>query len=207
MTNSVEITVFRKTHGVLSKRISLNKEGKVKSDGSECRMAEGSARRVKLESVDALADLIEQMPSDEALALGQLRTQLPDKVKVVLARDLNGEIPADIIARTAEYLRFETGAPAYMLLDHDVKGQPREVAYKLKELGGFWKAIITVVPKLAKAARVTRKSTSAGLYHRKTNEWLGSTAGQHVYIAVKDGGDIKRALETLRDRLWLSGLL
>jgi hypothetical protein len=206
MTNSVEITVFRKTHGVLSKRISLNKEGKVKSDGSECRMAEGSARRVKLESVDALADLIEQMPSDEALALGQLRTQLPDKVKVVLARDLNGEIPADIIARTAEYLRFETGAPAYMLLDHDVKGQPREVAYKLKELGGFWKAIITVVPKLAKAARVTRKSTSAGLYHRKTNEWLGSTAGQHVYIAVKDGGDIKRALETLRDRLWLSGL-
>jgi Family of unknown function (DUF5906) len=206
MINSVEITVFRKQHGVLSKRISLNKEGNVKSDGSECRMAEGSARRVKLESVDALADLIEQMPSYEALALGQLRTELPENVKVILARDLNGKIPADVIARTAEYLRFEPGASAYMLLDYDLKGQPREVADKLKELGGFWKAIIKVVPELAKAARVTRKSTSAGLYHRKTNEWLGSTAGRHVYIAVKDGNDIKRALETLHDRLWLSGL-
>jgi hypothetical protein len=120
MTNSVEITVFRKQHGVLSKRISLNKEGNVKSDGSECRMAEGSARRVKLENVDALADLIEQMPSDQALALGQLRAESPEKVKVILARDLNGKTPADVIARTAEYLRFEPGAPAYMLLDHDV---------------------------------------------------------------------------------------
>ena len=206
MTNSVEITVFRKKDGVLSKRISLDKEGNVKSDGSECRMAEGSARRVKLKSVDALADLIEQMPSEEALALGQLRTELPEKVKVILARDLNGKIPADVIARTTEYLRFEPGGPAYMLLDHDLKGQPREVADKLKELGGFWKAVIRVVPEIAKAARVTRRSTSAGLYHREKNEWLGSTAGQHVYIAVKDGSDIKRALETLRDRLWLSGL-
>jgi hypothetical protein len=206
MTNSVEITVFRKQHGVLSKRISLNKERNVKSDGSECRMTEGSARRVKLASVDALADLIEQMPSDEALALGQLRTELPEKVRVILARDLNDNTPADVIARTTEYIRYEPGASAYMLLDHDLKGQPREVADKLKGLGGFWKAIITVVPELAKTARVTRSSTSAGLFHRKTNEWLGSTAGQHVYVAVKDGSDIKRALETLRDRLWLSGL-
>ena len=206
MTKSVEITVFRKKHGVLSKRISLSNESNIKSDGSECRMTEGSARRVKLNSVAALADLIEEMPSEEALALGQLRAELPDKVSVILARDLNGKILADVIARTTEYLRFEPGAPTYMLLDHDLKGQPREVADELKELGGFWNAIIKVVPEIAKAARVTRRSTSAGLYHRKTDEWLGTTAGQHVYIAVKDGSDIKRALETLRDRLWLSGL-
>jgi hypothetical protein len=205
MTKGVEITVFRKAHGVLSKRISLNKAGAVESDGSECRMTEGSARRLKLNSVEALADLIEQMAPEEALALGQLRAELPDKVKVILARDLDGARRPDVIARTTDFLHFEPGAPAYMLLDHDRKGQPREVADKLKELGGFWKAITKVAPVLADAARVTRKSTSAGLYHRQTNDWLGSTAGQHVYIAVKDGSDIKRALETLRDRLWLSG--
>src|SRR5215471_2981603 len=186
-TMNVEITVFRKRHGVLSKRISLDKEGGVESDGSECRMAEGSAHRVQLNSVNELADLIEQMPSDEALALGHLRAELPDKVRVILARDLNGKTPADVIARTTEYLRFEPGAPTYMLLDHDVKEQPREVADKLKELGGFWNAITKVVPEFAKAARVTRRSTSAGLYHSKTDKWLGSTAGQHVYIPVKDG--------------------
>jgi hypothetical protein len=88
-TQNVQITVFRKRQGVLSKRISLNKEGGVESDGSECRMAEGSAHRVKLKSVNELADLIEQMPPDEALALGQLRPELHDKVRVILARDLN----------------------------------------------------------------------------------------------------------------------
>jgi hypothetical protein len=205
MTKSVEITVFHKKNGVLSKKISLNDEGNIKSDGSECRMADGSACRVKLNSVNALADLIEQMSSNEALALGQLRSELPDKVKVIFARDLNGKIPADVIARTTEYLRFEPGAPAYMLLDHDLKGQPREVTDKLKELGGFWKAIITVVPGIAKAARVTRSSTSAGLYNRETNKALGTKTGQHVYVGIKDGSDIKRALKTLHERLWLSG--
>ena len=34
----VEITVFTKSDGPLSKRISLNKDGKVNSDGSACKM-------------------------------------------------------------------------------------------------------------------------------------------------------------------------
>ena len=204
--NGIMITIFRKARGVLSKRISLNKAGGIEADGSECRMAEGSARRLKLTSVEALADLIEQMPSEEALALGQLKSELPDKVKVILTRELDANRPPDVIARTTEFLWYEPGSPAYMLFDHDRKGQPAEVADKIKELGGFWEAIITVVPRLAAAARVTRKSTSAGLYHRRTDAWLGNNAGQHDYIAVKDGSDIKRALETLRERLWLSGL-
>ena len=203
---TIEITIFRKARGVLSKRISLNKAGGIEADGSECRMTEGSACRFQLNGVEALADLIEQMPSEEALALGQLRPELPDKVKVILTRELNDKRPPDVIARTAEFLHYGSGAPAYMLLDYDRKGQPKEVTDKLKELGGFWKAITAVVPKITGVARVTRSSTSAGLYHRRTDVWLGSNAGQHVYIAVKDGSDIKRALETLRERLWLSGL-
>ena len=34
----------------------------------------------------------------------------------------------------------------------------------------------------------------------------GEAGGRHDYIVVKDGGDIKRALTTLHDRLWLAGL-
>jgi hypothetical protein len=37
---------FTKNSGVLSKRISLNPDGTVKSDGSACVMARGSGRRV-----------------------------------------------------------------------------------------------------------------------------------------------------------------
>lgn len=205
MNAGIEITIFRKKNGVLSKRISLSKDGKVDFDGSECRMAAGMARRFKLDGVGSLADLIEQMPSDEALALGRLRADLPNKVKVVLARELDSKTPNDVIARTTEHLHFAPGAPAYMLLDYDRKGQAAAVTAKLKEVGGFWAAIITVAPELTNAAQVARRSTSAGLYNKRTEEWLPGGAGQHIYIAVKDGADIERALTTLNDRLWLAG--
>jgi hypothetical protein len=202
----IEITIFRKKNGVLSKRISLGKDGKVKSDGSECRMSAGTAQRFKLDGVGSLADLIEQMPSNEALALGRLRLDLPAQVKVVLARDLDDKTPTDVIARTKEHLHFAPDTPAYMLLDYDRKGQSAAVTTKLKEAGGFWYAVIEVVPGLANAARVVRRSTSAGLYSKRTpDEWLPGGAGRHIYIAVRDGTDIERAPTTLHDRLWLAG--
>lgn len=37
---SVEITVFTKSGGPLTKKIELRPDGTVKSDGSECRMAQ-----------------------------------------------------------------------------------------------------------------------------------------------------------------------
>ena len=202
----IEITVFRKKTGALSKRIELDADGVPRSDGSACKMKEGEARRIKLNGVAALAELIGQMPSEEALALGRLRANLPDNVKVILKKDLNGSTPLNVIARTSDFLQFAAGAPALMLLDHDCKGQPREVAQQLKRLDGFWKAVVSVVPELANAARVSRLSTSAGLYHRRTQERLKKASGKHVYLAVKDGGDIERALKTLHDRLWLAGL-
>jgi hypothetical protein len=205
MSAGIEITIFRKKNGVLSKRISLGKDGKIESDGSECRMAEGTGRRIKLDGVGSLAEFIDQMSSQEALALGRLRTDLPEQVRVVTKGALHDKTPGDVIARTTDYLHFAAGAPAYMLLDFDRKGQPAEVTAKLKEAGSFWSAVIQVVPGLANAARVERHSTSAGLYRRDTQEWLRGSAGEHVYVAVKDGTDIERALTTLRDRLWLAG--
>lgn len=205
MSAAVQITVFRKKNGPLSKRIELI-DDEIVSDGSACRMAEGTARRVKLTDMDALADLIGNMPSEEALALGRLHADLKGEVKVILARDLNDKPRPNVIVRTTEYLYFAAGEPAYLLLDHDRKGQPRAVSDKLKQLGGFWRAVVCAVAGLANAARVTRRSTSAGLYHRKTNQSLGGGAGRHVYIIIKDGADIERALKTLHERLWLAGL-
>jgi hypothetical protein len=206
MSTNIELTVFRKRDGILTKEIKLDRDGKICSDGSACRMAEGEAYRTKLNGVASLAKLIEQMPSEQALALGRLRSDLPDRVKVILAKDLHSKRPTDVIARTTAYLQFAPEAPAYMLLDYDRKGQPRAVSDKLKALGRFWPAIITAAPGLAAAARVLRWSTSAGLYHRETDEWLRGSAGRHVYVAVKDGSDIERTLKSLHDRLWLAGL-
>jgi hypothetical protein len=140
-----ELTIFRKAGGILSKRIALSAKGEVQADGSECRMAQGTARRIKLDGPASLAQLIDRMRSDEALSLGRLRDDLPEEVEVVTKRELNGSTAANTIARSLDYIEFAPGAAAYMLLDHDAKGMPQEVAANLKAAGGFWSAIIDTV--------------------------------------------------------------
>jgi hypothetical protein len=54
-TAPFELTVFTKSDGPLTKHISLNGDGAVKSDGSECRMSRGRARRARLAGVHDLA--------------------------------------------------------------------------------------------------------------------------------------------------------
>jgi hypothetical protein len=168
-------------------------------------MVRGRARRAELNGIRALANLIDTLGSDEALALGRLHSDLPDEVKVALKKDVDERASPDTIARSAEYLIFAPGEPAFLLLDHDRKGLPREVKNKLKEAGSFWNAVAATCPDLAEAARVSRASTSAGLFHTRTKQPLSSSPNRHVYVAVKDGGDIERALKTLHDRLWLAG--
>jgi hypothetical protein len=92
------------------------------------------------------------------------------------------------------------------LLDFDRKGMPAEASRRLDELGGYWPALISIIPELARAAHVIRQSTSAGLYRSDTDEALHGTGGLHVYVAVADGNDIERFLHALHDRCWLSGL-
>jgi hypothetical protein len=201
----IEITVFRKAGGVLSKRISLTRSGKIKSDGGECRMSRGRARRVMLADLDALAELIENMPSNEALTLGRLRPGLPNRVNVVRKHELGDNAPADTIARSNDYLHFAPGQPAPLLLDHDRKGVPEDVRTKLREVKGVWNGITSAIPALGKAARVTRRSTSSGLYHHRTGHRFPGSRNQHIYLEVQDGSDIERALKTLHERLWLEG--
>ena len=200
-----EITILRKSDGALSKHITLTRSGKVKADGSACRMTRGKARRVKLKDVAELAELIEPMGSSEALTLGRLRAGLPDKVRVIRKDELDDTTPPGTIARTTDHIVFAPGKPAFLLLDHDRKGMPIEVRDKLKSAKGFWQAVTSAVPALAGAARVERCSTSAGLFHKETGEQFSASRNKHVYVAVTDGADIERALKTLQDRLWLAG--
>ena len=167
-------------------------------------MARGSARSVTLESAYALAELIGGMAPNEALTLGRLRANLPDDVNVVRRHELTDTTTSDVIARTGEYLHFAPGEPAWMLLDHDSKGMPADVAIKLKDAGGFWPAVTAVIPGLAGPATVRRRSTSAGLYRSDIRERLPGSANQHIYVLASDGTDIERALKTLHERLWLA---
>src|SRR5271167_3385157 len=98
MTSSPQVTVFAKRGGSLTKRISLNPDGTVKSDGSACGMSQGKARRLELSSAQQLADLIGYLGSNEAITLGALREGLPDEVEVATKLRVNGASRPDLIA-------------------------------------------------------------------------------------------------------------
>ena len=204
----IEVTVFRKSGGSLTKRIALGPDGSIKSDGSQCIMTRGMARRFVF-SAACMRDLgskIDQFGPDEALATGAMRPDLPDTVQVVTKRKLNGGSHPGIIARNQDFLSFRAGKPAIVLIDFDAKGMPPTVAAKLDELGGLWPALASIIPELERTARIERASTSAGLYDEQSGERFPGTGGRHVYPAVKDGADSERFLKTLHQRCWLAGL-
>jgi hypothetical protein len=140
-----------------------------------------------------------------ALALGVLRHGLQRDVKIATKRALNGSTTPNVIARTAANIVYRN-EPGFILLDYDTKGMPAEVAERLDRAGGFWPALMGIIPELEGIGHVVRASTSAGLYRRDTGNSVPGSSGQHSYLAAKNVADSGRFLRTLHDRCWLAGL-
>jgi hypothetical protein len=198
-----ELTGFTNANGPLTKRISLAPDGTVKSNGDACLMTRGQAQRVHVADVGALADVIEHVRSDQALALGALRHDLPNKVEIGTKKQLAANGHA--IARTASNVFYRRDASALALIDHDRKGMPPTIAEALRGRGGLWPTLVSIVPVLQQVAHVTRLSTSAGLFRTDTGEQVPGSDGQHIYLPVLEGGDVERFLKTLHARCWLAG--
>src|SRR5262245_44163274 len=188
----IELTKLTKNGGPLTKRLSLTSDGALVKDGSACVMTRGTAERVKVIGTNALGMLIEDLAPSQAIALGTLRADLPNKIGVVTKDKLvvNGVAQPNIIARTGANITYR--GPAFALLDFDSKGMPATVAAELEHAGGFWGALQKVLPALKDTARLTRLSTSAGLSRADTGEVLPGSDGIHLFMAVKDGSDSER---------------
>ncbi|WP_439407433.1 hypothetical protein ACNJX9_39460 [Bradyrhizobium sp. DASA03076] len=188
---------------LMSKRISLDADGKLNSDGSKCRMVSGTAERVSVEKAGDLARVIANCRSNQAIALGALKAELLASVAVTIPKRLDQHPGA--ITRSRSYIDYRPGVPAWCLIDFDTKGMPDEVKAKIDAVGGMWQALLTVAPELANAARVSRASTSAGLSRSDNGEPIAGSNGMHHYVLVRDGRDIERFLKDLHDRCWLHG--
>jgi hypothetical protein len=208
MSTPVEITTLTKAGGPLTKRITLDPDGSLRSDGSACVMSRGTARRVRFDDLGAFAGHIGSLDSNEAIALGMLRPDLPDQVEIITKHkleEMNGAAHSGIIARTGTHIAYVPGQAAFALIDIDTKGMPATVAAQIKAVGGFWPALVGVVPELADTGRVVRKSTTTGITRADTGEALPGSNGRHIFLLVRDGGDVERFLRTLHDRCWLGG--
>jgi hypothetical protein len=166
-------------------------------------MGQGAATRAQADTAASLARIIAQCGPDQAIALGALKRELPNPVTIATERNLKDDPGA--ISRARRFIDYRGGEPAWALIDFDVKGMPESVSAAIAARGGMWEALLTVAPGLLRAARVSRASTSAGLYHIDTGERILGSGGLHHYVLVKDGGDIERSLNDLHDHCWLHG--
>ena len=203
---SPEITLIKKCDAtpLMSKRIFLDEQGKVRSDGSQCLMVQGVARRVMAETARDLAKHIISCRSDQAIALGALMIGLPDSATITTEKKLRDNPGA--IARSRHFIDYRQGTPAWALIDFDTKDIPANIAANIEVAGGMWNVLLTVAPGLQRASRVSRASTSAGLFRTDTGERFVGSGGAHHYLLVKDADDIERFLRDLHDRCWLNGL-
>src|SRR6202048_2220764 len=201
-----ELTVIRKcgVDPLMSKRIFLNAQSELQSDGSQCLMVQGEAERVAVPTAGKLAEVISRCPSDSAIALGALRDGLPTSVPVTVPRKLKDNPGA--ITRSREYINYRPGSPGWVLIDFDTKGMPAHIADRIETAGGMLNALLTVAPGLDGAARVSRGSTSSGLFRSDTGLPVPGSNGTHHYVLLQDGSDAKRFLHDLHDRCWLHGL-
>lgn len=190
----------------LSKRIEY-KDGKVISDASGCRMANGSYEVVSFGDLHDFARCITNMPSHQALALGAPRPGILNEGQIGTedkpGGTNNGWQTAATVRRTKENFAYTKARPALVLLDFDTKGIPPDIQAKIAKLGGLWPTLVSVMPELAPIGHVVRASTSAGL--AVNNRALPASIGVHVYCLLADGSKAKAFLDTLHKLCWLNG--
>ena len=179
-----QITLITKRglEALMSKKISIDGQGKLNSDGSHCLMALGTASRAAAATASDLAEIITNCRSDQAIALGTLEDGLPDSVAVTVPSRIQDN--PDAITRSRNYINYRSGIQAWCLVDYDTRGMPDQIEGRIADAGGMWGALLTVAPGLVRAARVSRASTSSGLFRTDTGEPVSGSSGEHHYIAV-----------------------
>jgi hypothetical protein len=203
----IELTKFVKSgpHAALTKTAHVDETGKIKVDGSKCRMSSGNAYRLPVPSVHALASAINSLGSNEAIAIGTLKEGVSDGAHVVSKRNLPEPEQGDVIARTKDFLIFPKYKAGYILFDIDTKGMLQPIRERIATLGGAWPAIVDAMPKLAGAARVIRKSSSSGISNPETGETRDSD-GEHIFVLVSLATAVPDTLKRVHDMLWRAGL-
>jgi len=201
----IEISLFTKDGGDLTKKVHWNPEHTgIVSDSRDCKMSSGIMSRILLPDWRDLARGLPQFSGNTALALGRMKPDLPDAIRLVTKKSPECDQPG-YASRTADNILYARGQPAVLLLDFDTKGMTPENKARLAELGGFLGALAAICPGFEKAGYISRRSTSAGIYDAATGQRFGE-GGWHVYVLINDGAKAEEFLAALHQRAWLAGL-
>jgi hypothetical protein len=212
--SGIEITRITKLSpegqpAVISKKITLQPDNTLLTDGSLCQLQFGFAKRIPIADENALRALIGGLQSNQAITLGRLRSELGPEVRIAskaILDEVRKSYP-DVFSRSNDYIEFTAERPGLGLLDADCKNRPDYINMRIEAAGGLWAVLEKVVPNLTQIQFVYRNSTSSGIFRTNCNPHVQMTnaGGFHFYLFVRNSTDFPRFLTALRDRLWLEG--
>ncbi len=207
MNNKIRFSVAIKRKGILTKILSLGKDGNVVKDGSECKMYQGYLETYHV-SIENFRKGLEGLYSktNKALVHGIPKNGATN-VKLVTKRKYTGDKDT-VITRTKDHIAYPSG-PGLMMIDHD-SARTDSVAVDDKALQVFppdelIKIIGTIDDNIKGASYVSTTSTSSCIYNKDNKELRGPGSGAHIYLFPQVAKDIPRYLETLGKRLWIAG--
>ena len=115
-----------------------------------------------------------------------------------------GELDGDGPLFRGKRICYATGQPALLIIDHDSKDLSDETRLRIQAAGGLRAVLTQIDPQWSTAGVLLRPSVSTGVRDTRTGVTTPD-GGLHVYTIVADGGDIKRYVKVLADRLTLAG--
>lgn len=186
------------THsGFIGKRFDRGPDGLAKT--SKATFYDGTARTELAQDAETLAQLLDSLQPRDVLSLGRMRDR--DHARVTTADKLAQN--AGAIARNLDFFAYPQGQ-GWLLLDHDTKSMPADVAQRVAELGDGVAAIESIWPELAQAERVYRPSSSGGVYIEGQDPT--EATGFHLFVLLQDVTQSKAVLDALMARAWEAGL-
>ena len=181
--------------------------GELVKHPADNQLTSGAAEVVDTPSAAALAGLIERLDPEDVLILGRPRngartvTIKTDK----RVRGMGEDVAAarGIVSRTREHWGYPAG-PGWVLIDHDTKDMPEDVAARVEALGGGLAALAHIWPDVLEAARVFKPSSSGGVHVEGGSP--SAATGFHLFVLVADVSRSAEALAALQARAWGAGL-
>ena len=195
---ALQFTVFTSTEPErLTKVLSLNRDGTLNKQAAASMMA-GTAQRVRLSGLQALAQALDGLNPAQAAGWGICSQEQAD---IVAERDTQVSDGADAvqsaISRTRQHFAFPRG-PGVLMLDHDGCPNGELNADELRQ------RLIDACPALADAPMLWRPSVSAGV-QAPDGRVLSGMDRHRLYIPVRDASRIPDAGKTLFTLLWAFG--
>lgn len=159
------------------------------------QMVEGSFQTCEFEDVEALAEILEDVGTDQAIMSSLPKDGRP-RGEIVTKADKT--LHPGALTRTKEDFCFPPDQPGISILDYD---PPAGLSPLTQEQ--LWALLLATVPGIESAGVLWWCSGSSFIYQGENQ--IRGLGGQRVYILIKDVADTKRFGENLFKRLWLSG--